>query len=221
MEVRASIKLQNDFTSYFQRNIMREITAKLNRNATQIQASIETQVKGAVRNLLFGSPEVAELMGGVLQAQLGVTNPGSRITSIIDTWVNNIEVAVIAHKRKLRSGPLLTIDIRILRQDYSDVLSLPQSSYDSAGPRGTFIIEWLRWLLLEGDKTIANYFFMPGNMRQSRTRLGIMVNKQGRRWSVPPQVRGTAEDNFATRALTNIHIDIEKIVQSTLTSLIK
>ena len=45
MEVRASIKLQNDFTSYFQRNIMREITAKLNRNATQIQASIETQVK--------------------------------------------------------------------------------------------------------------------------------------------------------------------------------
>ena len=65
MEVRASIKLQNDFTSYFQRNIMREITAKLNRNATQIQASIETQVKGAVRNLLFGSPEVSELMGGV------------------------------------------------------------------------------------------------------------------------------------------------------------
>ena len=216
MGVPISIKLQSDFTSYFQQNIMREITAKLNRNVRKIHASIAIRVKEAVRELLFNAPEVSELMGGILQGQLGITNPSSRISSIIDTWVENIEVSTVVHKRKLKEGPLLTIDIKILRQDYSDVLSLPQSAYESVGPRGTFIIEWLRWLLLEGDKTIANYFFMPGNMRQSRTRLGIMVNKQGRRWSVPPQVRGTAEDNFATRALAELDKTIDKIVDMEL-----
>ena len=90
MGVSVSIKLQSDFTSYFQRNIMREITAKLNRNVRKIHARIELGVKQAVRDLLFNAPEVSELMGGILQAQLGVTNPTSRITSIIDTWVNNI-----------------------------------------------------------------------------------------------------------------------------------
>ena len=213
MGVSVSIKLQSDFTSYFQRNIMREITAKLNRNVRKIHARIELGVKQAVRDLLFNAPEVSELMGGILQAQLGVTNPTSRITSIIDTWVNNIEISTVVHKRKLKEGPLLTINIKILRQDYSDVLLLPESAYDSVGPRGTFIIEWLRWLLLEGDKTIANYFFMPGNMRQSRTRLGIMVNKQGGRWSVPPQFRGTEKDNFVTRALADLDKAIDSIVQ--------
>ena len=216
MGVSVSIKLQSDFTSYFQRNIMREITAKLNRNVRKIHARIELGVKQAVRDLLFNAPEVSELMGGILQAQLGVTNPTSRITSIIDTWVNNIEISTVVHKRKLKEGPLLTINIKILRQDYSDVLLLPESAYDSVGPRGTFIIEWLRWLLLEGDKTIANYFFMPGNMRQSRTRLGIMVNKQGRRWSIPPQFRGTENDNFATRALGELDKAIDKIVDMEL-----
>ena len=117
MGVPISIKLQSDFTSYFQQNIMREITAKLNRNVRKIHASIAIRVKDAVRELLFNAPEVSELMGGILQGQLGITNPSSRISSIIDTWVENIEVSTVVHKRKLKEGPLLTIDIKILRQD--------------------------------------------------------------------------------------------------------
>jgi hypothetical protein len=213
MPVPISIKLQSDFSSYFQKNVLREITQQLNRNVRKIHTSIETQVKEAVRDLLFSAPEVTELMGGILQGQLGVVNPTSKITGIIDTWVQNIEVSTVVNKMASRAGPLLTIEIKILRQDYSDVLSLPQSAYESVGSRGTFIIEWLRWLLLEGDRTIANYFFMPGNMRQSRTRLGIMVQKEGRRWSVPPQFRGIATDNFATRALVQLDKTIDKIVE--------
>jgi hypothetical protein len=213
MPVPISIKLQSDFSSYFQKNVLREITQQLNRNVRKIHTSIKTQIKEAVRDLLFSAPEVTELMGGILQGQLGVVNPTSKITGIIDTWVQNIEVSTVVNKMASRAGPLLTIEIKILRQDYSDVLSLPQSAYESVGSRGTFIIEWLRWLLLEGDRTIANYFFMPGNMRQSRTRLGIMVQKEGRRWSVPPQFRGIATDNFATRALVQLDKTIDKIVE--------
>ena len=62
MGVSVSIKLQSDFTSYFQRNIMREITAKLNRNVRKIHARIELGVKQAVRDLLFNAPEVLSLI---------------------------------------------------------------------------------------------------------------------------------------------------------------
>ncbi len=215
MPISFSLDLQSDFNSHFQKNVMDEISGQFNKNAIKINNAIKKRVQDTIRHMLILAPEVMELMGGSLQGQLGVTDPRGRLTAIVDTWVENIEVSTVTYKLN-KEGPLLAIQIRAIREDYSDVLSLPESSYESVTARGMFVIDWLRWLLLEGDKTIVNYSFLPGNLRGSRTGLGIMVRKQGRRWSIPPQFRGTEQDNFATRALSDLDKHIGIIVRSEL-----
>ena len=215
MPISFSLDLQSDFNSHFQKNVMDEISGQFNKNAIKINNAIKKRVQDTIRHMLILAPEVMELMGGSLQGQLGVTDPRGRLTAIVDTWVEIIEVSTDTYKLN-KEGPLLEIQIRAIREDYSDVLSLPESSYESVTARGMFVIDWLRWLLLEGDKTIVNYSFLPGNLRGSRTGLGIMVRKQGRRWSIPPQFRGTEQDNFATRALSDLDKHIGIIVRSEL-----
>ena len=187
-----SIKLDPKFPAAFHRHIVKEVSNVLKRNEANISIGIKAKVQETVMDMLFDSPAVSSLMGGKLQAQLGVVAAESTMIEVIDTWMNNIHVSV-----KAGGSPLLTINIGVLTQGYGDVLSLPSSVYQSAGGE---MIEWLRWLLLEGDKTISDYFFLPGNRSKSRTGLGIMVRKGGREWSIPPEFRGTETDNFATRA---------------------
>ena len=138
MGVPVSIKLQSDFTSYFQQNVLREISTKLNKVSIKINTAVKKRVQDIIRHMLILAPEVMELMGGSLQGQLGVTDPRGRLTAIVDTWVENIEVSTITYKLK-KEGPLLAIQIHAIREDYSDVLSLPESSYESVTPRLSLI----------------------------------------------------------------------------------
>ena len=217
MPISFSLDLQSDFNSHFQKNVMNEISGQFNKNAIKINNAIKKRIQDTVRSLLILAPEVMDLIGGTLQGELGVTDPHGRLSSIVETWVENIEVSTVVYRGFKKPGALLRIQIHVLRDDYSDVLSLAASSYDSVGARGTlFVIEWLRWLLLEGDKTIINYTFVPGDMRSSRTGRGIMRRQPGQRWSIPPQFRGTEQDNFATRALSDLDKHIGIIVRSEL-----
>jgi len=208
-----SIKLDPKFPTAFHRHIVKEVFNVLKQNEASISVSIKKRVQETVMDMLFASPAVSSLMGGKLQAQLGVVAAESTMIEVIDTWMNNIHVSV-----KAGGSPLLTINIGVLTQGYGDVLSLPSSVYQSAGGE---MIEWLRWLLLEGDKTISDYFFLPGNRSKSRTGLGIMVRKGGREWSIPPEFRGTETDNFATRALENLDKALDRIVRVEINKVFK
>ena len=101
------------------------------------------------------------------------------------------------------------------------MLSLPQASYvsESSG----LLVEWLRWLLLEGNAVLVkDYFFLnKSGIDKSRTGLGIMVEKRSRNWSIPPRFAGTSGDNFATRALSDIDKVIDDIVRQEITKGIK
>ena len=208
-----SIKLDPKFPTTFHRHIVKEVSNVLKRNEANISIGIKAKVQETVMDMLFDSPAVSSLMGGKLQAQLGVVAAESTMIEVIDTWMNNIHVSV-----KAGGSPLLTINIGVLTQGYGDVLSLPSSVYQSAGGE---MIEWLRWLLLEGDKTIVDYFFLPGNRSKSRTGLGIMVRKGGRKWSIPPEFRGTETDNFATRALENLDKALDTILRVEINKVFK
>mgnify|MGYP003646261604 FL=1 len=79
-------------------------------------------------------------------------------------------------------------------------------------------LEWLKWLLLEGDRVIvANYRFEPSNKGTSRTGEGIMIKTRGGGWNVPPQFAGVDNDNFATRALEGIQDTIDYFVRQEIT----
>ena len=213
MPLSFSIRLDPRFPTSFRRHVVKEIHGTLKQNETKINAGIRTRVQQTMVDMLFDSPAVSSLMGGSLQAQLGVVDSESKIMEIIDTWMDNVHVST-----KAGGSPLLTISIGVLSQGYADVLSLPASVYQSDNGE---MIEWLRWLLVEGDKTIMDYFFLPGRRTKSRTGLGIMVRKGGREWSIPPEFRGTETDNFATRALESLDKALDTIVESEINKVFK
>ena len=216
MDIVANIKMDGNFASDFNANVVREVSKKVKRESATIKTTVNDQVRKAVREALVSTPEYQSILQGKLKAELGIPNSNARIIAVIDTWVNNIVVTV-----KTGTTPLLLIDIGIIKSDYSDVLSLPQAQYTYKSKRGEGEIPWLKWLLLEGDKRIITRYEFSNNPKGSRTGMGIMISKEKGTWQVPPEFSGTSVDNFATRALGNIGNVIDKIVERAIRSRFK
>ena len=214
--INARVELEGAFSSKFQKNVVREITKNIKSKAEIIRATITNQIKKSVKEALVATPEYQSILQGKLRAELGIPEPDTRIITIIDTWVNNISVKI-----KTGKSPLLTIDIGIIKEDYGDVLSLPEAKYAYVSRRGQGTIPWLSWLLLEGDKRIVTKYEFSSNPRGSRTGMGIMVHKSRGFWQVPAEFSGTSVDNFATRALGNIESVIDKIVEKAVKGALK
>ena len=173
---------------------------------------ILSEIKDVVREAIVASPEYRELFGGSLQAELGVPSAGSRIDRILDMWLESIEVEIQRPKFSMRgvTGGLSVIGIR---DGYADVPGTSDASYVTEKGK---TIPWLQWLLIEGDRAIiADYTFSP-NIQQgerSRTGLGVMRQERSKRWRVPPQFSGTSTNNFVTRSLNSVAVQIEKSIQ--------
>ena len=174
--------------------------------------AILVEIKDVVRQAIVASPEYRELFGGSLQAELGVPNAGSRIDRILDMWIESIEVQVQSPKSSIRgfTGGLSIVGIR---DGYGDVLGSSDATYVTEKGR---TIPWLQWLLIEGDRAIiADYTFSSniGSGQRSRTGLGVMKQDRSKRWRVPPQFSGTSTNNFVTRSLNSVAVQIEKAIQ--------
>lgn len=195
------------------RKILKYITDFVNgllqRNVKQVEIDIRKLVEDAIKR----QPEYKSLLGGKLQSELGVTHPQHRLDEIIRIIVDSIEVKV--NKLKESGGQLTGgLEIQFVKTKFADLLKAPVASYIT--DKGVKI-EWLSWLLLEGDKLIVRQYMIgidPKNY--ARTGLGqIMINtpkKQGG-WRVPPEFAGTAENNFITRALIEVYNDIGKLLE--------
>ena len=211
MEIIANIQVEGGFTSKFHNHIVKEISKHVKRKALTMQTTITAETRKAVRIALVSTREYQSIVRGKLRAELGIPNADSRIIAVIDQWVNNISVTV-----KAGTTPFLFIDIGMIKDDYGDVLSLPQAQYTYKSKRGQGQIPWLRWLLLEGERRIINRYEFSSNPRGSRTGMGIMISKGRGFWQVPTEFSGTPVNNFATRALGKIGYTIDKIVEKTI-----
>ena len=216
MTIIASIELESGFGKKFESHVISSVFKKIRASVQAIRDEIKNKLQEEVRHALMATPEHQALLGGILQAELGVPDPESRLVSIIDTWTNGIEV-----KTKVRKDPLLTINIGILKSAYDDVLSLPAANYTYTSANTAGDMPWLKWLLLEGDKRIVREYAFKPVRRGSRTGLGIMVGTKRGGWGVPPQFAGTAVNNFATRALEHIDKSVDKIVEMAIKRSIK
>ena len=216
MDVIATLQLESGFASQFHKDVVKEITNRLKKEADKIKVTITDQLRQMIRESLVATPEYQSIVQGKLRAELGIPNSSARIISIIDTWVNNIVVKVKSSK-----SAFLEIEIGMIQSDYGDVLSLPAAEYTYSSQRGGGTIPWLKWLLLEGDKRIVARYEFSNNPRGSRTGMGIMIAKDKGAWQVPAQFSGTAVNNFATRAFNNIDNKIDKIVETVIKGRLK
>ena len=215
VDVIATIKLESGFASQFHRDVVREITNRIKREAENIKVAITDKIRTTVREGLVATPEYQSVVQGKLRAELGIPNSDARIVSIVDTWVNNIIVKV-----KTSKNPFLSIEIGMIQDDYGDVLGTAEASYTTSKGRN---IPWLEWLLIAGDKTlVADYIFTEDiSTGISRTGLGLMRQKNTGRWHVPREFAGTATNNFVTRSLSRLEGEVIAIMQKEVAKRLK
>lgn len=196
------------------KKILQEINASagkiISRNIPKIQAILDQKIEKIVsQRLISGLPTIQ----GRDLAEIGVPDINTRLTSIVQAVAQNVRVKVTYTKS-------IQININILEEDYSDVLSLPEAVYAYTSANGSGVLEWLKWILLGGNGAIvAGFSFSPLASPFSRTGGGLMV--AGGSWAVPSNLAGTASDNILTRSLENIEQDIKLIVNQELQRILK
>ena len=165
-----------------------------NENISIINANIKYRIKNSIREVMFSSPETF----GYLE-----TNVTHKLTKVIDTWANNINIMSTTGRSP---DPLLTISVGILREPYNDV------PYEFLG---FSTIEWLRWLMLGADRSIATYTFV----REDGARDTISMQRKGRTWTIPAEHRG--QHNLALHLFPQIEKKIDGIIKSEVENAIR
>jgi len=191
-------------------DLLKEIKSILYKNIPRIQKVLNDKIEQIVfQRLITGVPTITSRD----IAEIGVPDINNRLASIIRVASQSVEI-------KVTKGNILRIDIGILRDDYSDLLSLAEATFQYTSFTGSGILPWLRWLLLDGGSPVIGGFdFAPLPSIFSRTGGGIMT--PGGNWNIPANLAGTSNNNILTRALTNIQKDLESIIKQELQRVIK
>ena len=204
------VESESEITSKILQALMPQVSVYFDK----IQSELVDAIPSIIIQSIVNQPEYDALMSGTLQYEFGIPDPGSRLSEIIETIRNGYVVKykpVSAKSSSLVGG----IKIEMVKKDFSDLLSLGSASLTTEkGER----LEWLRWLLVEGDNVIiSDNVFIFGPDPNSRTGYGIMRQMSGGFWRVPPEYAGNLENNWITRAIEEASTSIDKEIQRVLT----
>jgi len=191
--------------------IKQEIIKTVHKYIPQIQQSVSRRLEQVLfQRLISGVPTVV----GQDLYEIGIPDINDRLQSIIRVASQSFKVTVTGGTRNI-----LKISIGIIKKDYSDLFSLPESVFQYTSKKGSGVLEWLKWVLVEGQGTVVQGYDFSQRDGFGRTKGGIMVKGSG--WNVPPNLQGTANDNLLLRTLWNIDKDIENICKQELNRIIK
>lgn len=207
--------------------ILYNISRRLRRSHALVKASKKTaeRVQVLFRNkMLTSNTYVALSTRSKLVGELGLENPKGKIDAIIETWVNSLRVDLKPTKSKAL-GIKGSFTISMVPSDYSDVLALREASQRATSTTGggkTELLEWLNWLLIQGDRKIVLGYTVVLRSGAGRTGLAVMVrSRRGKSWGVPAEFAGTKNKNFVTEVLKKMIPAMEKIMVDELTKAIE
>ena len=190
------------------KHIVPEIEKYFSRAFDTLKEDLSSLVVDAIRM----SDEYNSLLGGQLKAEFGLPDSAARVENIIKYLENtNFQYSsILVSNGKLKGK----FSLNLIQSDFSDILSLPDAVFTTE--KGSQL-EWLRWLLLEGDTTIIKeYEVVLGPAPNSRTGMAIMRGTTKGKWSVPPQFSGTINNNWLTRVIDSVNNDIENLINLSL-----
>lgn len=195
--------------------ISQEIAKALLPDVTKYFNSLVSRMKETIPNIvvdnIINQPEYSALISGNLQYELGITNPASRVSEIIAT-IRSGSIIGIKSPKVISNKISASIKLQMIQKDFSDLLSIGSSSFTTE--KGSQI-DWLRWLLLEGDSVIiSNYNFILGANEASRTGGGIMRQLNGGSWRIPPEYAGNINNNWITRGLDSATSQIDQFLKT-------
>lgn len=194
---------EKNFDRQFKSAVQKEINQALNK----AKVEVVDYLKRAVRQALEDSPEYKSLINGDLSAQFGFVKgqEQSYVDPVIDYIINSIDVDIDKFKYEIGGG----YSIKLIVVDIDELSFIGKATYTSS-PSGENI-EWLNWLLTQGNKIIIQNFYIRFGQftsKKSRSTRAIMVKKQGASWGinssskVPSGLSGTVDNNWFTRAIS-------------------
>lgn len=208
---RINIKLES--VAAIQQAISLALVTELNKYLVSRVNIVKPKLGELLKAAILASPEVASLGGGKLQSELGVPDATDRINRLVDIWANSIGITFSSAKL---TGNKVTakVTIQAIKSEGEDVLGNDAASYSTSNNQ---VINWLEWLMLEGDKQIIRgYGIGIDSLGLARTGLGqIMIESRSKSWGVPPEFAGTKDDNFITRSIENINMAIDTLIKDT------
>lgn len=176
-----------------------EIALRLDRAVSGAILPIRLGVATLLDESIKASQEYHAIVGGRLQAELGLTSPNEAMEAIIAGLKSSMQLNFTGIRNG--SGTLL---IEISKDDFSDVMP--------AQPLGGTPIPWLDWLLTKGDSiVVSTHTISYKNTPDSRTGLAIMV--KGGTYRIPPEYSGLPENNFITRSIQTIEAPLSRLIE--------
>ncbi len=192
------------------KSILQILQKELSKTISKAIPFIQQKIVESLKQALKQEPEYASLLAGKLKAELGLPNSIS-IDSIVEQLANTTTVTAkpISIVSSGLSGGIL---IRAIQSDNISNIIFSDQAYvvDIKG----YSMPWLEWLLLKGNETaiVKQYDVKYGSYPTSRSGMAVMV-KSDQNWRVPPEFKGTADDNWTTRAISRIDTEITKIIE--------
>lgn len=203
------VQTDNQISNKINKAILEQLKDRLPPVFKKSKEYIRQTVLSAIRS----QPEYVSLLNGTLKYQFGLPDSASRLNRILETIEKSL---FVEYNNPKINGLNITggFFIGMVNSDFSDILSLSEATFvtEKGSP-----LEWLKWLLLEGDKTIViGYEFNIGNYPNSRTGGGIMSPSFSGSWRVPPEFAGSFENNWITRAAESVENNIENYIISAI-----
>jgi hypothetical protein len=199
------------------RSIEKKVNAAIAKQANSITSKNDQPSRRKIYSFVYGciqeQPEIASLRSGgqgSLAAQFGI--PAGQESSVVDSIVAAIVAATRVNISRFNRNLQGKIDISFQPASFDNLFSLHVGSvHTELGVN----LDWLRWLLQEGNRVIIIGYEYVSSSR-GRSKGGIM--KTGESWRVPTQFSGTADDNFITRAFANREKELQGLLGSFLGS---
>lgn len=203
-----------DPLSYIEKKILSACVKEMNIAFPKAIQAIEDDIQNHIKTIFVNSPEFKALTenNGLLRYSFGL--PQSDALSACDNILNELANSIHVNFTKFRvsgsKGVTGGIKVYGFLSDFSDILGLSTSSTKTL--KGDQL-DWLQWLLIEGDKVIINdYNIVLGSFSSSRSGGAIMIESKSSAWRVPPQYSGTINDNWITRAVDDAAAFVEALI---------
>ena len=205
-----------DTIDVIEKRIMRAIVKKFNIDFPRIVSAVETDIANHFAPTFIAEPEYSSLISGELQRSFGLPSADAirALDKIIDTLSASVKVKFkkfsISGNASVNGG----LTLQAVKDDFSDILSLPEAKITTAKGQP---LNWLEWLLIEGDNVIiADYHVQSGNYSQSRSGGAIMIKSSGSTFRVPPQFSGVINNNWITRAIDHSLVHLERLATASI-----
>ena len=172
---------------------------------------IELFARNSIKNSFNKSETVSAILGGILQADFGLTDDMAveAVDSIVEYVSNNVQ---IIYTKSKKTSDLLASFTLVFLPNKDFYKEIKNGSYISEGIYVTGYgingdVNWLEWLVTKGTQVILSNFYVYYEEGKGRSNQAIMIytDKAGSTRSggfmVNPEHAGTEDDNFVTRAI--------------------